>query len=84
MMANPNMKIKCTRERFWETYGRAAQDEVKVNKDGLTTAWQPHLGFEALTAQIETCLVYGHFAKKVIPDKDLINAFLIGIKQTGC
>ena len=27
--------------------------------------------------------MYGHFAKKVIPSEDLIDAFLIVIKQTG-
>ena len=45
--------------------------------------WQPHQGFEALDAQIKTCLVYSHFAKKLIPDGELIDAFLICIKQTG-
>jgi hypothetical protein len=84
LMANPNMKFKDMCTHFWETYGRVSQEEVKDNRDRLTTAWQPHQGFEALVAQIETCLVYGHFAKKVISNEDLIDAFLIVIKQTGC
>ena len=57
---------------------------MKDNKDRLTTAWQPHQGFEALVAQIETCLVYSHFAKKLIPDGELMDAFLICIKHMGC
>ena len=57
---------------------------MKDNKDRLTTAWQAHQGFEALVTQIETYLVYSHFTKKLIPGRELINAFLICIKQTGC
>ena len=60
------------------------QEEVKDNKDRLTTAWQPQQGFEALIAQIETCLVYGHFSKKVMPNKDLINTLFVVIKEMGC
>ena len=30
------------------------------------------------------CLVYGHFAKKSISDNDLIDAFIIVVKKTGC
>ena len=41
---------------------------------------QPHQGFEALVAQIETCLVYSHFMKELIPHLDLIDVFLIVIK----
>ena len=84
MIANPNMKFKDMAASFWGTYGRVTGEEVKDNKDRLTTAWQPHQGFEGLVAQIKTCLVYSHFAKKLIPDKELIDAFLIAIKQTGC
>ena len=71
-------------DSFWGTYGRAVKEEVKDNKDGLTTVCQPHQGFETLVAQIETCLVYSHFAKKLIPDGELIGVFLICVKQTGC
>jgi hypothetical protein len=84
MMANPNMKFKDMADNFWATYGTVTEEEVKDNKDRLTTAWQPHQGFEALVAQIETCLVYSHFARKLIPDGELIDAFLICIKKTGC
>ena len=84
MMANPKMKFKDTTDSFLRTYGRVTKEEVKYNKDRLTTAWQPHQGFEALVAQIETCLVYSHFTKKLIPDRELIDAFLICIKQMGC
>ena len=84
MMANPNMKFEDMAASFWGTYGRVTEEEVKDNKDRLTTAWQPHQGFEALVAQIETCLVYSHFAKKLIPDEELIDAFIIVIKKTGC
>ena len=83
-MANPNMKFKDMTDRFWGTYRRVTEEEMKDNKDRLTTAWQPHQGFEALVAEIETCLVYSHFAKKLIPDGELIYAFLICMKQTGC
>ena len=57
---------------------------MKDNQDRLTTYWQSHQGFEALVAQIEVCLVYGHFAKKSITDDDMIDAFIIVIKRTGC
>jgi phage terminase small subunit len=84
MMANPNMKFKDMADSFWGTYGRVTKEKVKNNKDRLTIVWQPHQGFEALVAQIETCLVYSYFAKKLIPDGELIDAFLIYVKQTGC
>ena len=60
------------------------EEEVKDNKDRLTAAWQPHQGVKVLVAQIKTCLVYGHFAYKVIPDKDLIDALLTVITRMGC
>ena len=66
------------------TYGRVTEEEVKYNKDRLATAWQPHQGFEDLVAQIETCLVFSRLAKKLIPDKELIDAFIVIIKKTGC
>ena len=71
-------------EHFWETYGRVTQEEGEDNKDRLTAACQPHKGFKDLVAQIKTYLVYSHFTKKVIPNEDLINAFLVVIKQKGC
>ena len=71
-------------DSFGGTYGRVTKEEVKDSKGRLTTAWQPHQGVEALVAQIETCLVYSHFAMNIIPDGELIDAFLICIKQTGC
>ena len=77
MMGNPNMKFKDICDHFWAIYGKATPEEVKDNRYRLTTDWQPHQGFEALVAQIEVCLVYGHFAKKSIPDDDLIDAFII-------
>jgi hypothetical protein len=83
IMTNPNMKFKDMTDSFWGTYGRVTEEEVKDNKDRLTTAWQPHQGFEALIAQIETCLVYSHFAKKLITDVELKDAFLICIKKNG-
>ena len=67
MMATPNMKIKDMTDSFGGTYDRVTKEEVEDNKDRLSTAWQPHQGFEALVAQIKTCLVYSHFAKKLIP-----------------
>ena len=76
-MANPNMKFKDMGNRLWSTYGRATKGDVNDNKDRLTTTWQPQQGFEALAAQIETCLVYSHSAKRDSPDGDLIEAFLI-------
>ena len=84
MMANPNMKFKDMTDSFGGTYRRVTKEEVKDNKDRLTIAWQPHQDFQALVAQIETCLIYSHFAKKLIPDGELIDAFLICVKQTGC
>ena len=83
LMATRNMKSKDMCQHFWDIYDRVAQEEVKNNKDRLTSAWQPHQGFQAFIAQIETCLVYGHFAKTIIPDKDVTDALLIVIKQTG-
>ena len=38
MMANPNMKFKDMATSFWGTYGRVTKEEVKDNKDRLTTA----------------------------------------------
>ena len=35
-------------------------------------------------AHIETCLIYSHFTKKLAPDGELIDAFLVCIKHTGC
>ena len=64
IMANPNTKFKDMTDSFGGTYGRVAEEEVKENKDMLTTVWQPHQGFEALVAQIKTCLVYSHFVKQ--------------------
>ena len=85
MIDNPNIKFKDRTDSFWGTYGRVTkEEEAKDNKDRLTTAWQPHQGFEALVAQIEACLVYSHFAKKLIPDGVLIGTFLICVKQMGC
>ena len=84
MMANPNMKFKDMATSFGGTYGRVTEEEVEDNKDRLKTAWQPHQGFEAIVAQIETCLVYSHFTKKPIADGELIDVFLICVKQTGC
>ena len=81
MVANPNMKFKDMTDTFWGTYGRVTEEEVKDIKDRLTTAWQPHQSFKALVVQIETCLVYSHFAKKLIPDGELIDACLLCIKQ---
>ena len=78
------MKFKDMCQSFWDTYGKLTKEEVKDNKTRLTAAWQPYQGFEAPVAHIETCLVYGHVAKKVIPDKDLTNALFIIIKRTGC
>ena len=82
MMANSNMKFKDMCDRFWSTHGRVTKKEVKDNKDRLTTTWQPHQDLEALVAKIETCLVYNHFVRKVIPDKNHIETFLIMIKPT--
>ena len=45
-----------------------------------TSAWQPHQRFEALVSHIKIYLVCDHFAKKVIPDEDPIDAFLMFIK----
>ena len=66
-MANSNMKFKDVADSFWGTYGRVTEEEVKDTKGVLTTAWQPHQDFEALVAQIKTCIVFSHFAKKTHP-----------------
>ena len=50
MMANPNMKFKDMCDSFWYIYGRVTEEEIRDNKDMLTTAWQPHQCFEALVA----------------------------------
>ena len=63
MMDNPNTKSKDMADSFGGTCGRVTKEEVKYNKDRLSTTWQPHQGFKALVAQIETCLIYSHFAK---------------------
>ena len=86
LTANPNMNFNDTCQSFCNAYGRVTKDEAKDNKGMLTrtAAWQPYQGVEALKAQIKTCLVYDHFAKKVIPDKDLTNALFVVIKQIGC
>ena len=70
-------------QNFWNTYGRVTEDDVKDNKDMLTVAWQPHQESEVRMAQIKTCLMYGHFSKKVIPAKDLIDTLLIVIQRMG-
>ena len=77
------MKFKDMTNSFRGTHGRVTKEEVKGNKDRLTATWQPHRGFEALVAYIETCLVYSHFNKKLLPDGELIVTFLVCIKQTG-
>ena len=38
MMANPNMKFKDMADNFRGTYGRVTEEEVKDNKDRLTTS----------------------------------------------
>ena len=38
IMANPNMKFKEMTDSFGGTYGRVTEEEVKDNKDRLTTA----------------------------------------------
>ena len=78
------MKFKDMTNSVWGIYRILTEEEVKDNKDRLTTAWQPHRGFEALVAQIKTCLVYRHITKKLILDEELIDVFLIILKQTGC
>ena len=78
------MKFKDMTDTFWGTCGRVTEEEVKDNKDRLTTAWQPHHWFEAPVVQIETYLVYSHVTKKCIPDSEFIDTFLICNKQTGC
>ena len=83
MMANPNMKFKNMCDSFWSTYGRVTEEEVKDNTDRLTTAWQPYQGFEVPVAQIKMYLVYIHFAKKVIPNRDLVKTFLILTEPTS-
>ena len=37
MMANPNMKFKGMADSCWETYGRVTNEDMKDNKDRLTT-----------------------------------------------
>ena len=78
------MKFKDVCDSFSSTYRRVTDKEFKDNKDRLIITWQPHQYFKALVAQIETYLVYIYFTKKVIPNKNLIKAFSIVIKQTGC
>ena len=63
MMSNPNTKFKDMCKTFWNTHGRVTKEGTEENKEKLTTALQPHQIFEALVAQIETCLVYSHFVK---------------------
>jgi hypothetical protein len=38
IMTNPNMKFKDMTDSFWGTYGRVTEEEVKDNKDRLTTS----------------------------------------------
>ena len=67
IMANPIKKFKDMPDSFWGTYFKVTDEKVKDKKDRPTTC-QPHIGFKALDPQIEICLVYSHFAKKLIPD----------------
>ena len=84
LIENLNMKFKDTCQNFLDTYGGVTEEEVKDSKDMLTAACQSHRGFEALVTHTETCLVHNNFAKKDIPDKDLINILLIVITQMRC
>ena len=45
MMTNPNMKFKDMTNSFGGTYGRVTKEEVKDNKNRLTTSWQLHQDF---------------------------------------
>ena len=78
------MKFNDMTDSFWGAYGRVTEEEVKDNKDELSTACQPHQVFEALVAQIKTCLVYSHLSKKLILNGELVDAFLLCIKQACC
>ena len=83
-MAGSNMKFKDVCGHFLGKDGNVTQEEVKDNKDRPTTAWQSHQAFKAFVFQIKMYLLYGHSSKEVIPNEDLVDAFLIVIKQRAC